>query len=207
MRILHLSDTHGHHHELGPLPEADMVVHTGDFTCKGTFDEARDFVAWLAALPCRHKVFICGNHDFCMAGHDNALPLPEGVTYLCHSAAEIEGLHFYGVPMFRSSIDDVSYEPLYRQIPEGTDVLLTHQPPYGILDGGDYQGHPHHYGSTVLLNRVRLVAPRLHLFGHDHNVFGQTVIGPTLFSNGALAGHGCVLVRRPVVIEVPSLHE
>lgn len=30
MRILHLSDTHGCHHRLKDLPEADVIVHSGD---------------------------------------------------------------------------------------------------------------------------------------------------------------------------------
>lgn len=208
MQILHLSDTHGHHRELTDLPAADVVVHTGDITMQGEAEEVADFVAWFASLPYRHKVFIGGNHDFCLAGCPS-LPallglraLPDGVAYLCHSSVEIGGRLFYGVPMFRDSVDDTSYEAFYRLIPPSTDVLLTHQPPYGILDGGLYRGRPHHYGSRVLLDRVRAVAPRAHLFGHDHNVFGQLVQGSTLFANGALADAGCRLVRRPVVVTV-----
>lgn len=30
MNILHLSDTHGAHRSLGSLPEADVIVHSGD---------------------------------------------------------------------------------------------------------------------------------------------------------------------------------
>lgn len=32
MKILHLSDTHGLHKNLRSLPEADVIVHSGDFT-------------------------------------------------------------------------------------------------------------------------------------------------------------------------------
>lgn len=35
MHILHLSDTHGCHRLLGNLPEADVVVHSGDFCMVG----------------------------------------------------------------------------------------------------------------------------------------------------------------------------
>ena len=31
MKILHISDTHGRHEELTNLPNADIVVHSGDF--------------------------------------------------------------------------------------------------------------------------------------------------------------------------------
>ena len=36
MILLHISDTHGQHRALGELPEADVLVHSGDFTKKGT---------------------------------------------------------------------------------------------------------------------------------------------------------------------------
>ena len=32
MNILHLSDTHGAHRSLCNLPEADVIVHSGDIT-------------------------------------------------------------------------------------------------------------------------------------------------------------------------------
>lgn len=36
MKILHLSDTHGCHHRLRDLPEADVMVHSGDFCMAGS---------------------------------------------------------------------------------------------------------------------------------------------------------------------------
>lgn len=51
MRILHLSDTRGCHHRLKDLPEADVVVHSGDFTMTGTEQEAIDFLNWFCDLP------------------------------------------------------------------------------------------------------------------------------------------------------------
>ena len=36
MNILHLSDTHGVHRSLGNLPEADVIVHSGDITMNGS---------------------------------------------------------------------------------------------------------------------------------------------------------------------------
>ena len=50
-RILHLSDTHGLHRQLGALPDADVLVHSGDFTMGGAEKEAFDFMEWLIALP------------------------------------------------------------------------------------------------------------------------------------------------------------
>ena len=39
MTILHLSDTHGRHRRLTQLPDADILVHSGDFTMNGSKQE------------------------------------------------------------------------------------------------------------------------------------------------------------------------
>lgn len=181
LTILHLSDTHGRHRELGALPEADVVVHTGDFTMAGTEDEAMDFLRWFAGLPHRHKVFVAGNHDDCLwqATIDG---LGGGCHYLCHSGVTIRGVRFYGVPMFVADCMEGRYEAQLRRIPEGVDVLLTHQPPLGRLDvsGG------RHYGNAALRERVEQVGPRFHLFGHVHGAGGVLTAGATTFVNSAL---------------------
>ena len=97
MKILHISDTHGNHYRLLDLPEADVVVHSGDFTMNGSEAEAIDFMNWFCDLPYRHKIFICGNHDDCLYGA-NIDGLDDNVHYLCNSGIEIDGLKFYGVP-------------------------------------------------------------------------------------------------------------
>lgn len=181
LTILHLSDTHGRHRELGALPEADVVVHTGDFTMAGTEDEAMDFLRWFAGLPHLHKVFVAGNHDDCLwqATIDG---LGGGCHYLCHSGVTIRGVRFYGVPMFMADCMEGRYEAQLRRIPEGVDVLLTHQPPLGRLDvsGG------RHYGNAALRERVEQVGPRFHLFGHVHGAGGVLTAGATTFVNSAL---------------------
>lgn len=99
MKILHLSDTHGCHRRLKQLPTADIVVHSGDFCMTGSETEAIDFLNWFCDLPYNHKIFICGNHDDCLYGADID-GLDGNVHYLCNSGIEIEGMKFYGMPMF-----------------------------------------------------------------------------------------------------------
>ena len=82
--ILHMSDTHGVHRCLRDLPEADILVHSGDFTMSGSEAETLDFLEWLCVLPYRHKVLVAGNHNDCFYG---ALlnDLDDNVLYLCGS--------------------------------------------------------------------------------------------------------------------------
>jgi Icc-related predicted phosphoesterase len=48
--------------------------------------------------------------------------------------------------------------------------LVTHGPPYGILDKTDGGKHG---GSEFLLKEVLRIKPKLHLFGHIHEGRGQ----------------------------------
>ena len=61
-KICFISDTHGQHLGL-QLPDADILVHCGDFSGHGTYLDALKFVNWFGAQPHRHKIFIAGNHD------------------------------------------------------------------------------------------------------------------------------------------------
>lgn len=105
MKILHISDTHNHHRQLQDLPAADVIVHSGDFTMVGTEAEVIDFMEWFCALPYKHKVFIAGNHDDCLFGAD-INGLPENCHYLYGNGVTIEGIKFFGIPMFVE--DDIS---------------------------------------------------------------------------------------------------
>ena len=197
MKILHISDTHGCHRRLHDLPQADIVVHSGDFTMNGSEQEALDFMNWLCDLPYPQKIFICGNHDDCL--YDATVyGLDGNVHYLCNSGVEIEGLKFYGVPMFMSDCTGDRQTKHYANIPDDTDILITHTPPFGILDFDDNIN----YGSEELLSRISVVQPRLHLFGHIHSRHGTTVLNGTTFSNGALMNVGYSNFRIPNLIEL-----
>ena len=197
MRILHLSDTHNCHHRIRALPGADVVVHSGDFCMIGSEQEAIDFLNWFCDLPYKHKIFICGNHDDCLYGA-NINGLDDNVHYLCNSGIEIEGLKFYGVPMFMCDCVTDRQNLNYDKIPIDTDILITHTPAYGILDLDDNIN----YGSEGLLQAVTNVNPRIHLFGHIHKQHGITTIGTTIFSNGAIMNEDYSIHNHPNVIEL-----
>merc|ERR1712070_694415 len=69
VRIVHLSDTHNMHRAIEakfPLPEGDILIHTGDFSDNGSPAEIADFDAWLGEIGqrFRHVLLIPGNHDW-----------------------------------------------------------------------------------------------------------------------------------------------
>ena len=197
MRILHLSDTHGAHHRLKALPEADVLIHTGDFTLDGSETEATDFLNWLCNLPYAHKIFICGNHDECLYGAIIE-GLDANVHYLNNSGIEIDGIKFYGVPMFLNDCITGRQFQNYANIPDNIDIVITHEPPYGILDESDKTN----FGSKELLQRIKSISPAAHLFGHIHCQQGIERLGTTIYSNGTTINNGIINLQTPIIIKL-----
>ena len=194
--ILCLSDTHNRHRSLRRLPPADVLVHCGDFTELGTEEEALDFLNWLCDLPYRHKLFTIGNHDVCLHGAQ-----VEELDANCHllqgEAVTLEGMTFYGLPFFIEGFEDGAVQA----IPPGVDVLVSHQPPLGILDESGEGGLRLHYGSEVLARRIGQVHPRYCLFGHVHAGYGTLRQGGITYVNASLSDDNGEL-RMPMRVKI-----
>lgn len=194
--ILCLSDTHNRHRSLRRLPPADVLVHCGDFTELGTEEETLDFLNWLCDLPYRHKLFTIGNHDVCLHGAQ-----VEGLDANCHllqgEAVTLEGMTFYGLPFFIEGFEDGAVQA----IPPGVDVLVSHQPPLGILDESGEGGLRLHYGSEVLARRIGQVRPRYCLFGHVHAGYGMLRQGGITYVNASLSDDNGEL-RVPMRVKI-----
>jgi hypothetical protein len=63
MRIVCISDTHNQHRLISNMPEGDILIHSGDFTNTGEYDQILDFIEWMHEQPYKIKIFIAGNHD------------------------------------------------------------------------------------------------------------------------------------------------
>ena len=172
MKILQISDTHNRHRQLTNLPEADVIVHCGDFADNGTEEEVLDFLNWYIDLPYKYKIFVTGNHDLCLWDAKDIEDLPENVFFLQDRGVTIEGVKFFGI----------AYNHSERLIPEGTDIVITHEPPIMILD----ESAGIHWGDVPLFKRIMEVRPRYHLFGHAHESCGTLKQDDIIFSNGAI---------------------
>ncbi|KAJ6510920.1 Metallo-dependent phosphatase-like protein [Mycena sanguinolenta] len=60
-RFVLISDNHG---RTFPVPDGDVLLHSGDLTRSGTLNDLREIMAWLCALPHPIKIIIGGNRDF-----------------------------------------------------------------------------------------------------------------------------------------------
>lgn len=196
MKVLHLSDTHGKHHLLKDLPPADIIIHSGDGSESGEKSEVLDFLNWFFNLDYEYKIFVAGNHELCLDG-EQIENLPPNCHYLYHSGIEIEGIKFWGVPYFLSNELNGSVAQFMVQIPDGTDVLISHRPPYGILDFEENDN----FGCLDLLLTVQRIYPYYHLFGHVHAGYGIVKSRHTTFVNASLIRNN-VIQNKPVLLEL-----
>jgi Icc-related predicted phosphoesterase len=179
------------HRRLSHFPATDIFIHAGDITKHGTEAEVQDFLLWMSELPCQYKIFIAGNHDlYDKTQAEIQQILPPDTFYLCDSGVEIEGIKFWGSPvtvLFHnhwafSCTRGEEMRAHWAKIPADTDVLITHSPPFNILD---LEKSGEHIGCRNLLQTVQAVKPCYHLFGHVHESYGIEQQGETTFINGS----------------------
>ena len=211
-RIVAISDTHSRHNQISALPAGDILIHAGDATNKGTLAEIVAFNQWLGTLPYQHKIFVAGNHDFLFEkSPEIARTLMTNAHYLLDEAVVIAGFKFYGSPwqprFFDWAFNLNRGEQLrhkWSQIPDDTDVLITHGPPHGILDGAPRGGSGifEAVGCEELLPAVLHRKPRAHIFGHIHAGYGQREQDGIQFINASTCNEQYHPVNPPLVFDL-----
>lgn len=198
MNITLVSDTHRLHEDLPPL-HGDLLIHCGDFEDTAALD------LWFAELEFEKIVVVGGNHDY-----DAFEKWQEGqqvffhADFLVDQSIDFRGLKIYGSPWV-SELEGAAFSlthdemiETWNAIPDQTDILVTHVPPYGILDlarSGD------HWGCQALRNRVEDLCLRFHSFGHVHASYGRDdVAGITFYNASAISGGE--IVNQPIVIQI-----
>jgi Icc-related predicted phosphoesterase len=218
MRIVCLSDSHNRHAALR-VPDGDVLLHAGDATMHGTAEEVAGFDAWLARLPHRHKVVVAGNHDFLFEREPEAArALLKSAVYLQDSGVEVDGLRIWGSPWQPWFFDwafnlprGAALKEKWDLIPEGTDVLITHGPPHRILDRvagptsrvmATVTGRGSHVGCEELREAVFRLRPRLHVFGHIHESYGQESRDGITFVNASTCNRSYRPANPPVLVDL-----
>lgn len=184
-----MSDSHMNHDQIN-IPDGDIFIHSGDFLGHGRINELIIFNEWLKTLPHKHKFIVPGNHDWVFFDHEATArdTLTEAIC-LIDESIEIESLKIYGTPWMPKFYDwafmksEKDLIPIYEKIPNNLDILITHTPPYDILDK-NMRGHP--CGSQSLHDAVMKKAPRAHIFGHIHESSGIMKLKNTTFYNAAV---------------------
>lgn len=192
MRLVVMSDTHGLHNGIEGLPDGDVLVYAGDFMNAG-FDpeDIWSFNRWLEEQPFKNRVVCGGNHDRYFQNRPHqARALLTNVIYLENTGVTIDNVSFWGSPYTPEFLNWAFMYPrgsaakqYWDQIPDNLDVLITHGPPFGILD--QVSPRSAHLGCEELLKAVEEKKPKVHIFGHIHGGAGTFENGDTRFVNAA----------------------
>lgn len=178
-------------------------------TSMGEVDEVARFLSWFGAqTQYAARVLIAGNHDFLFERDPDIANrlLPDTVTYLQNSGASLLELRFWGSPVtpyFQNWAFNQHPKHIgdtWAFIPQDVDVLVTHGPPYEILDrvspGGESVGCPR------LRQRVEVIRPSLHVFGHIHEERGEEERDGTRFVNASVLDERYEVRYAPFVVDV-----
>jgi len=145
-KIVCISDTHGKHKLIprSDMGAGDIIIHSGDVSEQGGEYEIILFLDWFSELPFEHKIFIAGNHDFWFeTNHDIPTKYKEkNVHYLYERSIEIDDIKIYGTPWqpefcgwaFNLPRNSKELQSKWDLIPNEVDILITHNPVFGVLD-------------------------------------------------------------------------
>ncbi len=192
MHLTLISDTHGQHDQL-LLKGGDMLIHAGDVCNRGIESEVVAFLNWFKIQNYKHKIFIAGNHDWfferATVEQINEI-IPKEVIYLNDSGVCIDGINIWGSPIQPTFFDwafnrdrGKEIDKHWQLIPKNIDILITHGPPFGILDQ-TICGEA--VGCEMLLEKVNEIEPKLHVFGHIHEGYGLIDKENTTFVNASV---------------------
>ncbi|WP_026933408.1 metallophosphatase domain-containing protein [Christiangramia echinicola] len=205
MRLICLADTHNLHHEI-PIPDGDVLIHAGDCTDGGTRNETENFLEWFSSQPHKYKVLVPGNHDFYFEKPDNLSKIPDGIHLLIDSGLEIENLKIWGSPVTPGTNNWAfnrergnQIRKHWEQIPVDTDILITHTPPFEILDE---IGSGIKLGCEELKRILPIVQPKYHLFGHIHNASGSIIRSGISYFNLSMLDERMRIMYSPRSIEL-----
>ena len=218
MKITFISDTHTKHHQVtSQLPGGDLLVHAGDFTSRGYEHEVDGFFDWFNSLDnYTNKIVIAGNHDLMfeddpMLAKDIISHYPN-VTYLQDDLEVIgenysDSVKIWGSPWqpefynWAFNLPRMGWElqQKWDDIPLNTDILVTHGPAWGHLD--TVVGQSMNLGCELLAERLKVVKPKIHVFGHIHSGYGYKFVDGTHYFNAAVLGEDYVFTQKPMTVE------
>lgn len=209
MKLTFISDTHSQH-DLIKLQSGDVLIHCGDISRKGSLEDIREFAAFIKEQEFRHKIVIAGNHDFCFEDERRSdaedILKKNGIIYLNDSGINIDGVKFWGSPIqpvfFDWAFNRERGEDIKKHwdlIPDDTDVLITHGPPFGVLDEC---ANGEKVGCTDLLNKVSTLKIKVHAFGHIHEGYGVDIKDGVSFVNACILDKNYKIKNKPITLEI-----
>lgn len=205
MKLICIADTHTRENLLN-IPDGDILIHAGDFSEVGTFRETKAFLSWFSNQNHAYKILVPGNHDFYLEKerYEKLKPYLQGVHILINESLIINNLHFWGSPntslgerwAFGLKVDQI--ENHWEKIPRKANIVITHNPPYDILDHTKNK----HVGCPYLRRQIEHLQPDYHIFGHAHDNYGKIKLGKTTYINATSFDDKYITPNKPIIINL-----
>ncbi len=207
MKLVIISDTHNRESALGNL-SGDVLIHCGDmFELSDPSDSSVERMdAWFGSLDFQEILCVGGNHDYALEGRfRDGRQVFRNATFLVDQAFVFDGVKFYGSPWtpdlsthaFYKSDEDL--ERVWNAVPSDTDVLITHTPPFDVLDVCSWGLK---LGCRHLAATVAAVKPAYHCFGHIHNSAGVLEKDDVTFINASSVNSALEIAYQPYEIHI-----
>ena len=192
IKIISVADTHRQHWNIN-IPECDIFVFAGDAELD-SLDALKDFNDWLGTIKAKHKIICGGNHDFYLEERpaEELQTYFTNATYIENESVTIMGIKFNN---WAWMLNTEELRHVWNTIPDNTDIVITHSPPFGILDSTPFSQWP--CGCHHLLNRLNELKPKYHIFGHIHAGYGVATKNGTTYINASILNDHYKLVNKP----------
>jgi Icc-related predicted phosphoesterase len=199
-----ISDLHGFKPK---LPGGDLLIVAGDLTARDTVIEHLGFSGWLCNQQYDKILLISGNHDGKM---NHCKPFDQdNLSYLQDSGTTYKGIKIWGSPWTPSFCNwhfmkdrGEPIKQMWDLIPDDTEILITHGPPFGIRDEVKYSSKAQEgkfAGCQELRNAIdhRLKKLKLHVFGHVHEGYGLAIVRGVRHVNASIMNEDYKPVNKP----------
>ncbi len=238
MDVTCISDLHGHYPQ---LEGGDLLIVAGDLTAHDQLNEHVKFDEWVQDQLYRKVIVIGGNHDvavqkgflprhctyLCDSGteFEYSEEYEPEATGSCRPDCKFfrtKKLKIWGSPWTKRfeginpkcmafTVDtDEELAEKWAMIPDDTDILVTHCPPFMVLDQIN-NGKMLSVGSISLRAKSSKIQPKLHVFGHIHESYGQdkfargapgSINHERIFVNASHVNECYEPVNKPIRIEL-----
>ena len=171
MKLLFVSDRESpylwDYYQPGRLSEYDLILSCGDLKSS--------YLSFLVTMSRCPLLYVHGNHDGSYAKRP-----PEGCLCIEDKLLTVGGLRILGLggsPFYSGGPHQYTDRQMEWRIRKlwwqlrragGMDIVVTHAPPAGFGDGGDYA----HRGFEALLPLLDKYRPRYLVHGHVHSNYG-----------------------------------
>lgn len=152
-----------------------------------------EFMFWIKNLPVDKVIMVAGNHDLFFEKStdttkymleilsDHKLKYLENQTYIYNDKNGVDWklfgtsfCHVFGSWSFM--VPDEYMEERFKEIPDVVDIVISHDPPYGIgqidmiLETKRWNNHPlEHLGNIPLSKRLNEIEYKFLVAGHLHS--------------------------------------